>query len=64
MELAGAGRSMEVPSPGAEQLGVLRQGKALLCLMLWSVGVGLRWLQGSSAMASCFPALLPLHRTF
>lgn len=52
------------PSPCAEQLGVIRQGNALVCLVLWELGMGLRWLRGSSAMPSCFPPLLPLHTGF
>lgn len=55
---AGAGG----PSPGAEQLELIRHGKAVLCLMLWDLSMGLRWVRGSSSMASCFPPLLPLHR--
>lgn len=39
-------------------------GSALLCLMLWGLSMGLRWLRGSSALASCFPPLLPLHTGF
>lgn len=44
--------------------GKARQSKALLCLVLWELGTGLRWLRGSSAMAPCSPPLLPLHTRF